>query len=163
MAGYVRAIFGDPSQTLDCLENNLTGTQLSIDAQMAIEFLSDLENPIISTYIAANTTQSRTLGTNDSGMQILMTITRIINKRTAAGQPSSVLAAVNQQPVTQPCDLYKALLVTQENVNNMVSQGANLSNELRHSILIGLVSKHSALFFSYKGPRGRRRSHTHRY
>ena len=104
---YLASLFADSGQSLDSLEGKLTKTQVIIDGIMAQALIASAEPKHMAKYL--NNDSTHKLGQNFSGLRIVQTYSRVINKRTDEGATAALNTLMGRQAVTEPTKLYSAL------------------------------------------------------
>ena len=135
---YLASLFADSGQSLDSLEGKLTKTQVIIDGIMAQALIASAEPKHMAKYL--NNDSTHKLGQNFSGLRIVQTYSRVINKRTDEGATAALNTLMGRQAVTEPTKLYSALQQCQEDLDTLIQQGGTADNQLRMAVLTKMTS-----------------------
>ena len=135
MATMASSLFSDPSQNLETeIADSLSATQRRIDSMLAVNLLE-------STYVSAQCKDQNKYKLNGyySGLQIIATLGRLINKKTGDKQIKALDIILEQKPVEDPTALHKALGQMHDNFSLMEQQGSAVGNDLKFTLLMKLV------------------------
>jgi hypothetical protein len=138
-AKYLGSIVANSSQSLADLMDNLTQKQITIDGILAQSLIASAEPKFMAKYIVDSSTHM--LGGHFSGLKIIQTFSRVINKRTEDGATDALNMAMKRKPVTNPVNLYGALQQCQEDIETLLQQGGSADNQFRMAILKKMISE----------------------
>ena len=138
MGLWLASIAANSSQELEELVPIMTEKQIIIDGIMAQSMLSTTSS-IMRSHLEAEETFK--LQHNFSGLRIIQTFSKIINKKTAKGCQQALALMMTRKPVEQPQMLYSALQVAQEDIDNLIQQGGEADSQLRMALLTNMTKK----------------------
>ena len=140
IAAVADSLFHNPEQDLDnIIGDKLSQLQVTIDTIWAVQLLQ-------STYVSEwHTTKSTnfTLAGHRSGLKIIATVGKLVNKKTADRQLEALNEALDtgKEPVRQPAKLHQALCDINKVFNRMESLGSPADPKLKYTLLTLMVSE----------------------
>ena len=140
MAAVADSLFLDPNQDIDNIATGqLSELQISIDTIWAVQLL---QSPYVTEWHTANPA-SYTLEGHHSGLKIISTVGKLVNKKTSDRQLEAMNEALEavKEPVKQPAKLHEALSYLHRIFNRMESLGSPADPNLKFTLLNQLVSE----------------------
>ena len=140
MAAVADSLFMDPNQDIDNIAaGKLSELQISIDTIWAVHLL---QSPCVTEWHTANPS-SYTLEGHHSGLKIISTVGKLVNKKTSDRQLEAMNEALEavKEPVKQPAKLHEALSHLHRIFNRMESLGSPADPNLKFTLLNQLVSE----------------------
>ena len=140
LAAAAESLFNNPDQDIDnFIGGKLNHIQITIDRTWAVQLLQ-------STYVSDwHTTKAAnfTLAGNRSGLKIIATVGKLVNKKTADRQLEALNEALDtgKDPVRQPAKLHQALCDLNKIFNRMESLGSPADTKLKYTLLTQMVSE----------------------
>ena len=118
---------------MEQLIGNLTEKQVGIDEILAQALLASAEPKFMRKYL--KNSNSHMVDGKYSGLKIIQTFSKVINKKTHKGSRKTYLEAINRSAVTEPTLLYSALQQAEQDIENLIQQGGDADEQLRFAIL----------------------------
>ena len=140
MAAVADSLFMDPNQDIDNIAaGKLSELQISIDTIWAVQLL---QSPYVTEWHTANPA-SYTLEGHHSGLKIISTVGKLVNKKTSDRQLEAMNEALDavKDPVKQPAKLHEALSNLHRIFNRMESLGSPADPNLKFTLLNQMVSE----------------------
>ena len=124
---------------MEQLIGNLTEKQVSIDGILAQALLASAEPKFMRKYLKSS--NSHMMDGKYSGLKIIQTFSKVINKKPHKGSKKAYLEAINRPSVTEPTLLYSALQQAERDIDNLIQQGGEADEQLRFAILTQMTEK----------------------
>ena len=140
LAAVADSLFHNPDQDIDTIiGDKLSHTQVIMDTTWAVQLLQ-------CTYVSEwHTAKSAnyTLAGNRSGLKLIATMGKLVNKKTADRQMEALNEALDsvKDPVKHPAKLHQALCDLNKIFNRMESLGSPADTKLKYTLLTLMISE----------------------